>query len=86
MPKVPVISIIDDDESVRVATKRLVRSLGFIGHTFASADAFLQSPYMQRNGMRDCRRANAGHERRGAAKPVDRRRQPFADDLHYGLP
>lgn len=43
MAEVPVISIIDDDESVRVATKRLVRSVGFVGHDFASADEFLQS-------------------------------------------
>jgi len=43
LAEVPVISIIDDDESVRVATKRLVRSLGFIGHDFASADEFLES-------------------------------------------
>jgi len=43
LAEVPVISIIDDDESVRVATKRLVRSLGFVGHDFASADEFLQS-------------------------------------------
>jgi FixJ family two-component response regulator len=39
-----VIAIIDDDDSVRIATKRLVRSLGFIGHAFASAGEFLQSP------------------------------------------
>ena len=38
-----VISIIDDDASVRVATHRLVRSLGHIAHTFASAGEFLQS-------------------------------------------
>ena len=38
-----VISIIDDDASVRVATHRLVRSLGHIAHTFASADDFLRS-------------------------------------------
>jgi FixJ family two-component response regulator len=44
LPEIPVISIVDDDESIRVATKRLVKSLGFIGHTFASADEFLQSP------------------------------------------
>jgi len=43
LAEVPVISIIDDDESVRVATKRLVRSVGFVGHDFASADEFLQS-------------------------------------------
>jgi FixJ family two-component response regulator len=40
---VAVISIIDDDASVRVATHRLVRSFGYIAHTFASADEFLRS-------------------------------------------
>jgi FixJ family two-component response regulator len=39
----PLISIIDDDESVRAATNGLVRSLGFTAHTFASADEFLRS-------------------------------------------
>jgi FixJ family two-component response regulator len=38
-----VISIIDDDESVRDATNRLVRSLGLTAHTFASAAEFLRS-------------------------------------------
>ena len=46
MPQVPLISIIDDDASVRVATNRLVRSLGYVAHTFASADGFLQSPHV----------------------------------------
>jgi FixJ family two-component response regulator len=41
--KTPVISIIDDDESVRIATQRLVRSFGYIGHVFSAADEFLQS-------------------------------------------
>jgi len=40
----PVVSIVDDDASVRIATGRLVRSLGFTAHTFASADEFLRSP------------------------------------------
>lgn len=44
MPRTPIISIIDDDESVRVATRSLVRSLGFIAHTFESAEQFLASP------------------------------------------
>jgi len=39
----PVISVIDDDESIRVATKNLVRSLGFNVRTFASAEDFLLS-------------------------------------------
>jgi FixJ family two-component response regulator len=42
--QVPVISIIDDDASVRAATNRLVRSLGYTAYTFASADEFLRSP------------------------------------------
>ena len=44
MPNAPVISIIDDDESVRAATNGLVRSLGFTALAFASADEFLRSP------------------------------------------
>jgi FixJ family two-component response regulator len=46
LPAVPIISIIDDDASVRVATNRLVRSLGYVAHTFGSAKDFLQSPSM----------------------------------------
>jgi FixJ family two-component response regulator len=40
---VPVISIIDDDESMRTSIMRLVRSLGFIACTFPTAREFLQS-------------------------------------------
>jgi FixJ family two-component response regulator len=43
LPQIPVISIIDDDVSVRVATDRLIRSLGYIAHIFASAEEFLAS-------------------------------------------
>ena len=42
----PVISIIDDDGSVRAATHNLVRSLGYIVHTFASAEEFLRSSHL----------------------------------------
>ena len=38
-----VISIIDDDESVREATKSLVRSLGYKAAVFESAEEYLQS-------------------------------------------
>jgi FixJ family two-component response regulator len=44
--KVPVISIIDDDASVRAATKGLIRSLGYVAATFVSAEEFLQSERM----------------------------------------
>jgi FixJ family two-component response regulator len=38
-----MISIVDDDESVREATKGLVRSLGYATATFASAEEYLRS-------------------------------------------
>lgn len=37
----PLIAIVDDDESVCRALKRLVRSLGMDGETFASGQEFL---------------------------------------------
>lgn len=39
-----VVSIIDDDASVRVALGSLVRSLGYTVHTFDCAESFLDSP------------------------------------------
>jgi len=41
--EVPMIAIIDDDESVRLATESLIRSFGFKTAVFASAEAFLTS-------------------------------------------
>jgi FixJ family two-component response regulator len=38
-----LISIVDDDESVRKAIDALVRSLGYCAATFASAEEFLNS-------------------------------------------
>jgi len=38
-----LISIVDDEQPVRDATKSLVRSLGYHAYTFASADDFLKS-------------------------------------------
>ena len=43
MAEVPVISIIDDDASVRTATARLLRAMGFSVYAFASAKEFLSS-------------------------------------------
>ena len=48
LPNVPVISIIDDDESMRHGTMRLLRSLGFVAHAFPSARAFLHSEQLSR--------------------------------------
>jgi len=42
-----VISVIDDDASVRVATNNLLMSRGYVVHTFASAEEFLGSGHLE---------------------------------------
>ncbi|QOZ29343.1 response regulator transcription factor [Bradyrhizobium sp. CCBAU 51753] len=41
-----MISVIDDDRSVRTATHNLVRSLGYAVESYASAEEFLHSPQL----------------------------------------
>ena len=42
-----VISVIDDDASVRTATNNLLMSRGYVVHTFASAEQFLTSNHIE---------------------------------------
>jgi FixJ family two-component response regulator len=39
----PLVSVVDDDESVRESLPDLLRELGFVPRAFASAEAFLAS-------------------------------------------
>jgi FixJ family two-component response regulator len=43
MPKKPVISIVDDDPSVREGTVDLIEAMGFIAEPFERAEDFLKS-------------------------------------------
>ena len=43
MAKLPVISVVDDDDSVRESLSGLIRSVGFGVRVFASAEEFLTS-------------------------------------------
>lgn len=45
--KVPLISIVDDDEPNREAIEALIRSLGYAVATFASAEEYLQSDCLE---------------------------------------
>jgi FixJ family two-component response regulator len=47
--EVRTIAIIDDDESIRVATSSFVRSLGFAAASFSSAEEYLLSPERYRS-------------------------------------
>ena len=48
MPNKPVITIVDDDESVREATMSLMRALGFTSEAYQCAEDFLQSGRIER--------------------------------------
>lgn len=43
MAAAPLISIVDDDDSLRLSLTSLIRSVGFQALSFASAEAFLSS-------------------------------------------
>ena len=47
MPVSSIISVIDDDPSVRLATNNLLTSRGYTVHTFGSAREFLQSAELE---------------------------------------
>jgi FixJ family two-component response regulator len=51
LSKAPVVSIIDDDESVLEATQSLIRSIGYAAATFSSAEEYLRS---ERVGESSC--------------------------------
>jgi FixJ family two-component response regulator len=43
LKEVPLISIVDDDGFVRESTRGLIRSMGYVAETFASAEEYLRS-------------------------------------------
>jgi FixJ family two-component response regulator len=42
-PEVPLVAIVDDDDSVRRSTRRLIRSFGYRAKAFGSGDEFLSA-------------------------------------------
>jgi len=46
IPKPSLVSVVDDDESIREALPDLLRQFGFAAETFASAEAFLASQFI----------------------------------------
>jgi FixJ family two-component response regulator len=45
MANPPLISVVDDDDSVRESLRGLIRSVGFAVNVFASAEQFLESDH-----------------------------------------
>ena len=47
MPRIPLISIVDDDDALRSSLDNLIRSVGLRAQGFSSAEAFLSSNHVQ---------------------------------------
>ncbi len=53
-------SLVDDDDSIRSAIDDLVSSLGFVAHTYGSAEVFLSSPELSASSCVVCGRRMPG--------------------------
>ncbi len=51
MAPIPLVSVVDDDESVRESLRGLIRSIGLGVQTFASAEDFSRSEHLEKT---DC--------------------------------
>jgi FixJ family two-component response regulator len=49
-PRPSLVSVVDDDESMREALPDLLRQFGFAAEAFASAEAFLASEFVRETG------------------------------------
>ena len=56
----PIVSIVDDDESLRRSLRNLLESVGFRVEAFASAEAFLESNYGLNVTQQDADPADCG--------------------------
>lgn len=51
MPRAPLVSVVDDDESIRESLPDLLRTFGFASRAFSSAAEFLASEFVEQT---DC--------------------------------
>lgn len=50
MSNLPLVSVVDDDESVRESLPDLLREFGYSAKAFSSAEEFLTSGYVEKTG------------------------------------
>ena len=83
--KIPssLVSVVDDDESVRESLPDLLREFGFTARSFSSAEEFLASEYVDLTKLSDSRRRNAGHVRAGTSTGTEASWATHSDRLHH---
>jgi len=50
MTERPLVSVVDDDESVRESLPDLLREFGYVARAFSSGEEFLASEYVEKTG------------------------------------
>ena len=72
-----LVSVVDDDESVRESLPDLLRALGFVAQAFSSAEEFLASDYVSRTACLVLDVAMPGMSGPDLQGELARRRQPI---------
>ena len=82
----PLISVVDDDISVRKSLDRLIRSVRLDVNVFASAEEFLETsgPIASQGGLSHIGRASAGDERHRTPPSSAGPKFQRTGYLHYG--
>ena len=85
-PKPSLVSVVDDDESMREALPDLLRQFGFAAEAFASAEAFLESEFVGKTGCLLLDVAMPGMSGPDLQQELNRRRQkiPIVFITAYG--
>ena len=79
----PLLSVVDDDESVRESLPDLLREFGFAARAFSSAEEFLSSDCLDQTTLPDPRHRDAGHEWTGASAGIEASPAGDSDHLHH---
>ena len=85
-PRPSLVSVVDDDESMREALPDLLRQFGFAAEAFASAEAFLASEFVGETGCLLLDVAMPGMSGPDLQQELNRRRQriPIVFITAYG--
>ena len=86
IPKTSLVSVVDDDESIREALPDLLRQFGFAAEAFASAEAFLASEFVSETSCLLLDVAMPGMSGPDLQQELNRRRQkiPIVFITAYG--
>ena len=79
----PLVSVVDDDESVRESLPDLLREFGFAVQAFSSAEAFLASDYVGKTRCLILDVAMPGMTGPDLQRELTRRRTTDSDRLHH---